>query len=202
MSQAETPIRTFIAVELPPDIREALAGAQASLKRDLTMRSLRWVNPDSIHITLKFLGDVLPSQMPAITEALAAVVPQHAAFSVAVAGVGAFPNLSRPNVLWIGLEGQLVPLQRLRDDVEAVIAPLGFPTERRPFQPHLTLARIKDAPSADLRMIGDTVRRAEVRRLGQIDVHEVALMRSDLRREGALYTQLAAFPLGNSVEKP
>ena len=202
MSQAEAPIRTFIAVELPPPIREALARTQASLKRDLAMRSLRWVNPDSIHITLKFLGDVMPSQMPAIEEALAGVARHHAAFSVAVAGLGAFPNLSRPNVLWVGLEWQIVLLQRLRDDVEAVIAPLGFPTERRPFQPHLTLARIKDAPSADLRVIGDTVRRAEVRRLGQIDVHEVALMRSDLRREGALYTQLAAFPLGNSVEKP
>ena len=202
MSQTETPLRTFIAVELPPDIQEALAHTQASLKRALTMRSLRWVNPGSIHITLKFLGDVMPSQIPSIQAALAAVVPRHAAFSLAVAGLGAFPSLSRPNVLWVGLEGQLVPLQRLRDDVEAVIAPLGFPTERRPFQPHLTVARIKDAPSADLRVIGETVRHAEARRLGQIDVHEVALMRSELRREGALYTQLAAFSLGNGVEKP
>ncbi|MFN8482608.1 MAG: RNA 2',3'-cyclic phosphodiesterase [Anaerolineae bacterium] len=192
---AETPIRTFIAVELPPDIRAALARTQASLKADLPMRSLRWVNPDSIHVTLKFLGDVLPSQMPAITEALGGVVPRHAAFSVAVAGLGAFPNLSRPNVIWVGLDGQLAPLQKLRDDIEAVIAPLGFPTERRPFQPHLTLVRIKDAPSADLKLIGDAVRRAEARRLGQIAVREVALMQSELRREGAVYTQLAAFAL-------
>ncbi|MFN8498494.1 MAG: RNA 2',3'-cyclic phosphodiesterase [Anaerolineae bacterium] len=192
---AETPIRTFIAVELPVDVREALARTQASLKRDLTMRSLRWVNPDSIHITLKFLGDVMPSQIAAITDALADVVPRHVAFSVAVAGLGAFPNLSRPNVLWVGLAGHLVPLQKLRDDIEAVIAPLGFPTERRPFQPHLTLARIKDADAADLRLIGDTVRHAEARYLGQIAVQEVALMRSELRREGAVYTQLAAFPL-------
>ncbi|MFN8471756.1 MAG: RNA 2',3'-cyclic phosphodiesterase [Anaerolineae bacterium] len=195
MAEADVPIRTFIAVELPADIREALARTQASLKRDLPMRSLRWVNPDSIHITLKFLGDVLPAQMPAITDALGRVVPPHAAFRLAVAGLGAFPNLSRPNVLWVGLEGQLTPLQRLRDDIESVISLLGFPTERRPFQPHLTLARIKDAPAADLKLIGDAVRRGEARRLGQIDVHEVALMRSDLRREGAVYRQLAAYPL-------
>lgn len=189
-------IRTFIAVELSADLLRALAETQARLKRTLDMPSLRWVAPEGVHITLKFLGDVLPRQMPDIEAALAEIAPAHSPFEVRATGLGAFPGLNRPSVLWVGLEGDVAALARLRDDVERVIAPLGFPTERRPFNPHLTLARVKDAPAADVQRIRDTLRGAPLGDIGALAVNTLSLMRSDLSPRGARYTRLADYALG------
>ncbi len=193
---SEQPLRLFIAVELSDALKRALADTQRALRRDLDFPALRWVAPDSIHITLKFLGDTPPSLVPAMQDALAGIAPQHAPFEIVAADLGVFPSLARPAVLWVGLTGGVRALQAARDDVERVIAPLGYPTEKRPFSPHLTLARIKEPTRGEVEEVRAVVQRNAVGQLGTLAVHEISLMRSELGRGGARYTQLAAFPLG------
>ncbi len=195
MLDRDKPIRAFIAVEVGDEMTRALAQAQAALKPSLHSGAFRWVAPENIHITLKFLGDVLPRQVDAIQSALARVVPQHAVFRLTATDLGVFPNLNRPSVLWVGLQGEMTQLHTLRDDVERVVAPLGFPTESRPFSPHLTLARLKDPSRAEVEALRDVVRRDPVGMLGEISVAEVSLMQSELSPRGPRYTRLAQFEL-------
>lgn len=195
MSTTETPIRTFVAIELTPDLERAARDLQAQLRQRLPCPALRWVQPQGIHLTLKFLGDVPPSRLPAIQSALAGVAAQHAPFNLAARDLGVFPSPSRPNVLWVGLVGDLPHLHRLRDAVETAIAPLGYPTESRPFHPHLTLARIKDATPADVQRVRDLLQQPPAADLGALPAAAVHLMRSDLSPQGARYTALAMYPL-------
>lgn len=199
MSTTETPIRTFIAIELTPDLERAIRDLQAQLQGRLPFPSMRWVQPHGIHLTLKFLGDIPPSRLPTIQDALAAVAARHAPFALAAEGLGVFPSPSRPNVLWVGLAGDLPRLHRLRDDVEAAIAPLGYPTESRPFHPHLTLARIKDAAPTDAQQVRDQLRQSPAADLGALPVTAIHLMRSDLSPQGARYTPLGVYPLADEA---
>ena len=196
MVDGEKPIRSFIAVEVGDEVTQALAEAQATLKRSLYFSTFRWVAPENIHITLKFLGDVLPSQLGTVKAALASIAPRHALFRLTATDLGVFPTLNRPSVLWVGLQGEMTQLQNLRDDVEQVIAPLGFPTESRPFSPHLTLARLKDPSRAEVEALRDVLRHDPVGMLGEIGVAEISLMQSELSPRGPRYTRLAQFELG------
>ena len=190
-----TTIRTFVAVELPPDIKEKLAAIQADLHRLGHMDSVRWVHPESIHLTLKFLGNVPAAQIKAIGEALASACDGITPFTLTLTNLGCFPNPKRPNVIWVGVGGDLKTLQRLQEAVEAHIAPLGYPPEKRPFHPHLTLGRVKRAKPEERRHIGASVTSAELDIAGQIDVTAVSLMRSDLTPSGAKYTALRVVSL-------
>lgn len=192
----ETTIRAFIAVEIGDEMQRALTETQKQLKQRLYFSSFRWTAPTGIHITLKFLGDVLPSRLDAIKSALEGITSQHTEFHLSAEDLGVFPSPNRPAVLWVGLQGELTQLHRLRDDVERVIAPLGFPTERRPFSPHLTLARIKEPSAAEVTALREVLRDDPVGLLGEIGVSELVLMRSDLSPSGARYTRLASFELG------
>ncbi|MFM8550892.1 MAG: RNA 2',3'-cyclic phosphodiesterase, partial [Nitrospiraceae bacterium] len=147
-----TMIRTFIAVELPSSLRQALAQVQAEARnriaRELSpaMR-LQWVRPEAIHLTLKFLGDIPEQQVDEIKSAAGSALCSVAPFSVEVAGLGVFPDLRAPRILWVGLsggEGTASALSHLAAMVERSVEPLGYPPESRPFNPHLTLARIKE----------------------------------------------------------
>jgi 2'-5' RNA ligase len=188
-------VRTFIAIELSPDILAQVGRLQDRVREDLPPGLVRWVHPEGIHLTLKFLGDVDQAALPEIEQALRAACAPHAPFDLRVADMGCFPNPRRPRVVWIGVEDEshsLVPLQR---DVEQAIAPLGFPTEQRGFQPHLTLGRVKERRQADeLEALGAYIARAKVR-VGQMSVDSVHLMRSELLPGGAVYSALAVAPL-------
>jgi len=111
-------------------------------------------------------------------------------FELTLDGIGCFPNMNNPKVIWAGIQGDLATLRRLRDSVEQYIAPLGYPTEQRDFKPHLTIGRVKHAPQVEIRHIGDAVRAAEDRVISTMHAGEVSLMRSDLSSRGAKYTQL------------
>ncbi len=199
MPTTEIPIRTFIAIEPPPDLEGAIRNLQVQLKQRLAFPAMRWVQPHGIHLTLKFLGDVPPSRLPTIQDALAALAARHSPFTLAARGLGVFPGPSRPSVLWLGLAGDLPRLHRLRDDVEAAIAPLGYPTESRPFRPHLTLARIKDAAPSDSERIRDLLRQPPAADLGALPAAAIHLMRSDLSPQGARYTPLGVYPLAGEA---
>jgi len=185
-------IRTFIAIELDEAMREALAAVQDELQAAAPPRSVRWVRPEGIHLTLKFLGDTPVARLEEIKQALAAAAAEVAPFSFTVEGLGCFPNPRRPRVIWVGVKEPTGTLAALWRAVEAHVAPLGWPTEKRGFQPHLTLGRVqRRVTSADRRALGELVEKSDVGQLGSITVRAVSFIRSELKPTGAVYTRLA-----------
>lgn len=189
-------IRAFIAIELPSAILGEVDQIEARLKPQVPPDTVRWVKADNIHLTLKFLGQVPSDQMDLITSALRTTVASHAPFALEVSGAGCFPNAHRPRVVWVGVKDDGHRLHALQRAVENAIAPLGYPTEVRDFTPHLTLGRLaRDVRQIDQKKIGEVVEAAAVGLLGRWEVKQVALIRSDLKPNGAEYTILARAPL-------
>lgn len=186
------PIRTFIAIELNDTLHHALAQTQAHFKRDPVARAIRWVAPENIHITLKFLGDVDAAHIPALERAVARICQTFAPFTLTISGAGAFPNTRRPNIIWVGACGQVDVAARLAEQIDAACATLGFAREDRAFIPHLTLGRVKrDASPSERQRIGALIESAHIGDLGELRVEHVAVMKSDLTPEGSVYTRLA-----------
>lgn len=193
-------IRTFVAVELEASVRQALAQVQATLRSRLEKSvgsgvRIQWVKPESIHLTLKFLGDMPEDRVPDVQTVLTRVAGGHSRFTVDVEGLGVFPDARAPRVLWVGLTAHVDALKRLAADVEAVLGAIGFAPESKPFNPHLTLARIKERS----RDIGQTLavdRMLErAAPIGTVMVNAIALMKSELKPSGAVYTKLCEVSL-------
>ena len=183
-------IRAFIAIDLPDDIRQHLARTAHTLRQQLADAPIRWVNPKSIHLTLKFLGDVSEHNLNMLMDLLAGEVETHPPFEFGVGRLGAFPDTRRPRVLWVGVEApdELFTLQRA---IDQAVAKLGYARERKPFQPHLTLGRVsRNASNRQVREISRLLRETHVGFLGSARVTEVHLYRSDLKPTGAVYTRL------------
>ncbi len=189
-------IRAFIAIELPAPIREALAALQDRLGRQ-EERAAKWVAPQGIHLTFKFLGDVPAERLPAITEAMTQVAGKHSPLNLHLDRAGCFPGLERPRVIWIGLDGDLGALADLQRSIEIHLSRLGFPREDRGFTPHLTLARLRDTVTPEERHLLGTAVRGLVVPTVEFTAIEIALIRSNLRPEGAIYTHLATAPLAH-----
>jgi 2'-5' RNA ligase len=192
-------VRSFVAITLPNDVKEALQRVADEQRARTPERSIRWSRVSGIHLTLKFLGDVAESDLPAIKAALAQCCVDHVPFVFSVGGMGCFPNTKRPRVLWVGVTEETGRLAALQRDVERHLEGLGFAREQRAFHPHLTLGRTRQGakPSEQAR-IGEVVDSSEVGELGQVRVDEIHLMRSDLRPDGAVYTSLQRISLGRS----
>jgi RNA 2',3'-cyclic 3'-phosphodiesterase len=189
-------LRTFIAIELDEPLRSAIGRVQGKFKRLAPPGSVKWVAPEGIHLTLKFLGDTLQSRIPDIDAALRTACADFAPFEFSVEGRGCFPNFRRPRVVWVAVRDKGQVLGRLQMAVEKHVAPLGWPTEERGFSPHLTLGRVaKGANSAEEAAIGQMVEKSVVEQIGSQRVLAVNLIRSDLRPSGAIYTTLVSVPL-------
>jgi 2'-5' RNA ligase len=190
-------LRTFIAIRLDAELEENLGRTQDRLREQMAPRSVRWVRPGGIHLTLKFLGDTPLDKVDEVKVALVRAAGQGAPFTFSVAGLGCFPNARRPRVVWVGLDEPTGALARLREAVEAEVAPLGFPTERRPFSPHLTLGRVnRRASKSEVREIGQVVAASMVGQIDEMTVTLVSYIKSDLRPTGAVYTTLLDAELG------
>ena len=149
------------------------------------------MKPTGIHLTLKFLGDAPVEQRDALQDALDRAVDGHAPFDLAAGGMGCFPNLKRPRVVWSGIHQNLTALQALRDGVETQISPLGYPTDDRPFSPHLTLGRVnRNASRAQVQQVGEVVGQTPADARWRWTVARVALIRSELKPGGAVYITL------------
>jgi 2'-5' RNA ligase len=189
-----TTLRTFIAIELDEKLRNSLGRVQDQLREQVAPGSVRWVRPEGIHLTLKFLGDTPVEKVEGVKTALARAAAEVGPFTFTLAGLGCFPNTRQPTVVWVGLYEPSGALTRLRDAVEVDLAPLGFPTENRPFKPHLTLGRVQRTgsrrqPSA-ARGIGEVVAVTTIGSIGEMTVHMVSYIKSDLKPSGAVYTTL------------
>lgn len=189
-------IRAFIAIPLPKSLLAELGQVQRKLEREVPPRSVRWVRPDGIHLTLKFLGDTPAPKLPPIKTALEVVARNRPPCAFTVASLGCFPNLRRPRVLWVGVEEPTGRLADLQDAIEKALVPFGYPPEGRGFNPHLTLGRVhRRADRSDVARIGEVVAATEVGTLGEVPVVHFALIRSVLKPTGAEYTTLAEFRL-------
>ena len=185
-------LRLFIAVELSPEIRQALGRVQADLQRQLPPRVVRWTIPDGIHLTLKFLGDTPEPLVPAVSQGLQAAAASFEPFELRVAGFGCFPNPHRARVLWAGVPRIPQPLAGVQRAIDLHMARLDFARETRPFSPHLTLGRVSDRISPSEReTLAGVLARTQVGDLGAVQVDEIILFKSDLQPGGAVYTALA-----------
>jgi len=189
-------MRLFVAIELPGDVREALGRLQHELQRR-GLEKLRWVQPEGIHLTLKFLGETPAERVTAISEALAGVAVGIAPHELTLGGLGTFGG-SRPRVLWLDLGGDVEAVRALQERIESALGELGFERETRGWSPHLTLARVRPEAAREAASAIPTALGAVDAPSGVIAVREVSLMRSTLRPGGAVYERIAAFPLGRT----
>jgi len=188
-------IRSFIAIQLPEEVREGLARLRNELKRD-EHKFVKWVNPDGIHLTLKFLGNIPSKRVAEITEAIEEAAQGISSFHLEISGLGAFPSLRQARVFWIGIGGEVGKLSRLQQNIDSALAASGFTKEERPFVPHLTLARLRQGASpVERRSFGELVDSAVFGDKYHIEVEAVSLMRSQLTPAGAVYTRLSAIEL-------
>jgi len=189
------PVRCFIAIELPDEVGAGLKDIQAQLKSG-GQASVKWVDPYSIHLTLKFLGSVDAAKIAPITAAMEEAVQEIAPFSLKVEDLGAFPNLRRVQVVWVGVGGEVDKLAHLQQRLESNLAQLGFAPEKRRFTPHLTLARVRDRASLDEREgLGELITGTKFEATRSFPVEAISLMKSQLTREGAIYSRISAAAL-------
>ncbi|MBI5582597.1 MAG: RNA 2',3'-cyclic phosphodiesterase [Deltaproteobacteria bacterium] len=184
-------IRSFLAVDLPPAVKERLAGIIALLQPGSS--GIKWVNPDQVHLTLKFFGSIPQETVDRIAGAVSETMRLGRPFDLNLRGVGGFPNIRRPRVIWAGLGGNLAELQNLWLRLEEAFFGIGIPRETRPFHPHLTLGRNKTgAPNEKLFLSLSHWNEPEVEPFVVRDLH---LFKSDLRPGGPIYSVIQSFPL-------
>jgi len=188
-------VRSFVAVNLSPEVRTTLASIEERLK-ERQHRFVKWVEPESIHMTLKFLGNVPQDRIPAIATAIGTVVEPLTEFSLRLESLGAFPNWQRPQVVWVGVGGELDRLEMIQEHIEEALCALGFPRERRRFSPHLTLGRIRDQASGeDRRQFAAWTQSLNFETGQPVEVRRISLIRSKLTPGGPIYSELTSAAL-------
>jgi 2'-5' RNA ligase len=188
-------IRSFIAIELPEEVKTGLNRLQAELK--LPQHTfVKWVAPEGIHLTLKFLGNISPQKVAEVTKVMEQASQGISPFQLEIQEVGAFPNLRQPRVLWLGIRGEIDKLTAWQQRIDNGLAPLGFAKETRSFTPHLTLARLREGVSpGDRRDFGELVIKTPVEVNFKVNVNSLNLMKSQLLPGGAVYSRLAEVKL-------
>ncbi len=185
MVTTKNDVRCFVAIEIPQPIQELLRSVQTRLQSEI--RRTSWTKPGNFHLTLKFLGDVRPETIDVVSEAVQNVAEAQVPFSIEFGGVGAFPNFTRPRVLWVGIKRGALTVSNLAKAINQELQHLGFPTDHR-FHPHLTLARLRSP--MDLEPLQNILRQYDAIDGAVISVNEITLMRSQLHPNGAIYTPL------------
>lgn len=178
-------VRSFIALELTPEIQKELARIQNELKKSAA--DVKWVKPDGIHLTLKFLGNVSLNLIEEIKKIIDRMAGEHKRFELKIGGLSAFPNIEHPRVIWVGIELGFDKSAQLTKELEKYLIKLGFLPEKRPFKPHLTLGRVRSPRN-----------RTQLKELLQsttllsktIQVEKLVLFKSTLTPQGAIYEPL------------
>jgi 2'-5' RNA ligase len=191
-------LRLFIACELPQDWLSALEDASRTLAKS-GLGALRWVRPEGMHLTLKFLGDAGRHLLPDLRAGLETACGGQTSFSLNLIGLGTFGGRRGVRVLWAGVEGNTKALQNLQRRVDDAVAELGFARDPRPYSPHLTLARVPESlPSDTGARITAALRQARLAETAPFTVSRTSLIRSQLGPGGARYTRLANADLGRA----
>jgi 2'-5' RNA ligase len=186
-------IRTFLAVEVPAGLRQKAADVIRFLGRH--QEGIKWVDPQNIHVTVKFLGDVEDAEIYEVCQVTAKAIADLQPFRVACHGVGAFPNAQRPRTVWLGIDDSARQFEQLHRRVDDALAGLRFPREVRRYQPHLTLGRVRHGKRPPTELTARIHEQSAVD-LGEIDVEELVVFSSELTPDGPVYTALSHAPLG------
>ncbi len=187
-------IRSFIAIEVPAPLRAKMEELQRGLKR--AEADVRWVRPEGIHLTLKFLGSVSREELEKLGLALGPVISSWAPFELRIHGLGCFPSSRNPRIVWVGIEKGSAEASSLQKAIESQATEVGFPPEPRAFKAHLTLGRVRSSKGkGSLTQAVENHRGAEI---GTFWANEVHLVKSELQPSGAIYTKLRTFPMGKS----
>jgi 2'-5' RNA ligase len=187
-------IRSFIATDLPEESKRALRSLQNRLKKGSA--PVKWVDPGSIHLTLKFLGNIDAGMTERLMAVIAEAVRGLKPFPVELKGLGVFPNLNRVRVVWVGMGGEVEKLAVIQQRIEAGLVPLGFPAEERPFAPHFTLGRVREPASPEeRRSLGQLIAGTAFEGGGAFNVDAVHLMKSQLTHQGPIYSRLGSVEL-------
>ncbi|WP_447971800.1 RNA 2',3'-cyclic phosphodiesterase [Nitrospira sp. M1] len=188
-------IRTFLAIDVNSRVREALQHFQDQTD---SLLSVKWVSPESMHLTVKFLGDIESEQVSVLQDLLQEVTKETATFSLRLKGIGGFPSLYKPRILWAGVSGEMARLNTLVSYVESALSSIGYAQEARPYHPHLTLSRIKSGS----REIGKVFNTSDLLKkewvFGDVTVDRLCLYHSQLSPKGALYLRLWELPFQKS----
>jgi 2'-5' RNA ligase len=189
-------IRSFIAIEVPQPLQARLGEVQRELRR--TEADVKWVRPEGVHLTLKFLGSVSAEVLEKLSLAIAPVVAAKSPFDLRIHGLGCFPSSRNPRVLWVGIAQGGAETSALQKAVEDKSAELGLQPEARPFQPHLTLGRVRSPKGRGL--LAEAIENHKDAEVGTFRASEVYLFKSELRPSGAVYTKLQTFRMEGSQE--
>ncbi len=180
-------IRTFVGVELPPDIRQR--ATELVKKLQATEATVRWVESHNLHLTLKFLGDVAMDESAEICDVVQAAVEELPPFDIELFGAGAFPTGDRPRTVWLGVGQGTEQMVELHDQVEQSLLPLGFRKEGRRFRPHITLGRVRHSPE-QIAELGQLLQAFTEFSGGIMQVNEVTVFSCQLERTGPTYEPL------------
>jgi RNA 2',3'-cyclic 3'-phosphodiesterase len=185
------PMRVFVAISLPTELKVKLVTLQQEFRQ--TSLDATWVKEAGFHVTLKFLGEIQTARIQSIAASMIETAQQYHPFRVMIKGVSIFPNELHPRVLWVGLEDEGGVLGRLQRGLEESLAQEGFPHEERSYNPHLTLARLKQIKhQTEFRTCMDRYRDAEI---GHFEVNSLELLESQLHPLGARYSLIKAVAL-------
>jgi len=181
-------IRCFLAIELSENLKRSLESLRSRV--DLPQFDVRWVEPRNLHLTLRFLGEIPEEDIETVSEAAQKTAEATESFSLLIQGLGAFPTLGSPRVVWAGVE-PAEPVVRLERKLSRELDRLNWPPPDKPFRPHLTIGRVKSSRGkGELRRL---LERTQREKIGEIRVTDIGLIRSQLRPAGPLYTNLKRF---------
>ncbi len=186
-------IRTFVALEIKEELKKSLAAVQQKI--GAAAGGIKWVKPDNMHLTLKFLGQTREDKISDISDVLESIAGGLNSFAVAVSGFGAFPNINNPKVIWAGLKADET-LFELQKEIETALESLGFIREKRPFSPHLTIGRVRDSSAKKkLKNVFEDIK-ADI---DSFEVKNITFYKSDLMPDGPVYTVLKSIQLANRI---
>ena len=181
-------IRCFIAVEVPTAVKHQLAKIQERNQ----LSELAWVKPENIHLTIKFLGDICQADQPKIEKSLTEIANQHQSFMIKIGSLGAFPNFFQPKVIWAGIEKNRDTIVALAYQINKALGTIGYPIEKRPFIPHVTLARVR--PPVNMKKISSH----QFHEIPLVSVKQISLMQSRLLPSGPVYDRLSLFSFNSA----
>lgn len=188
-------IRSFISIDIPDELKKDVKALQEMFKK--CDADVRWTRPEAMHLTLKFLGNVEEKQIEEIKIILKEIALQTPLINIKLNGAGVFPNQKSPRVLWVGIIENDGILDNLQKRMDAELSKIGFEKEKRGFKPHLTLGRIRSQKGKE-RLV-KLLEENKDNELGAFTASDIKLMKSELRPEGSVYTELARFGFGAKI---